>query len=578
MVIQMINRLVQFSVLVFLLVVIIGSILDDSVHATTIRLQFSGHLTTAGSCQQLSNTHIQCQVPAGTQGQLQLQAIVTPSTRQVSIVAVSLPSWASFIPTSGYGMTSSSCTFTTPAGSAGQTFQLIFRASVPGTTLAGNLTVTLDVTSGGPPSYGPYDGVTDGSGRISILIPWMGDTYIVGTLIECSGQILAYTPVSVTLVPKEIDGSISSIQDIGSVIVSSSGYGDVTVDNLTYASSMDLLGKTSGTVQLGYFCLVPTGGEPGTTITGVTDANGDFSLSLTSLQTTIEGRLIFSLGPVEENTTQDFYPLVFSLTLVPKSYTIASATDIAGFTFSVCGYLPTTITQFSMFSIFGLTSYSLGEISLTAVSTERDVATLATVFDVPFVAPDTSDPIDGVIGADWKDGLRSEIQIGDYPAILHARHDGVNVFLAIELFDVNAALPPDDLTFCFVFDNGDGELFGDGDDQIRVPVSGDLLYDGIDYVGDVYGEAILDAQQDAVGCARRSVDAEGVRYVIEISRPIDSGDEFDVFLIPCMEIPFSLGFATTTACGRKTETVSRSTIHLIPQPTEPQPSSATKRP
>jgi len=450
---------------------------------------------------------------------------------------------------------------------------LIFRANVPSTTLAGNLTVTLDVTRTGPPepvSYGPYGGVTDGSGRFTILIPWMDDTYIVGCLIATDlvipGRGLAYTSLSVTLVPKWIGGSISSAQDIGSVTVSSSGYGDITVDDLSYASSMDLWGKTMGTVQLGYFCFKPTGVEPGTMITGVTDANGDFSLSLTSLQTTVEGRLT-------ECTVRPLPNQAFSLTLVPKSYAIASATDIAGFTFSVGGYLPTTITQFSRFSIFGLTSYLLGDISLTAVSTERDVAVLATVFDVPFVAPGTSDPIDGVIGADWQDGLRSEIQLGDYPAVLHAQHDGANVFLAIELFDAQAQLQTydehGDLIAIFLFDNGDGQLFSVGDDQIRVPVSGTLLHDGIDYVGDLYGEAVLDAQQDAVGCGTRSVDGEGVRYTVEISRPIDSGDEFDVSVIPCMEIPFSLGFATTTVCGKKTETVSRSTIHLIPQPTAP---------
>ena len=76
-----------------------------------VSLHFTGHVTTAGSCQQLAQNLIRCQVPAGSQGTINLTATVTPSSYTVAISAISLPSWASFRPVTMYGTATTSCTF-----------------------------------------------------------------------------------------------------------------------------------------------------------------------------------------------------------------------------------------------------------------------------------------------------------------------------------------------------------------------------------------------------------------------------------------------------------------------------------
>lgn len=384
--------------------VVVGCFQFSISPATTVSLRFSGHLTTAGSCQQLSDTHIKCQVPAGAQGQLQLQATVSPSTRQVSITAVSIPRWASFSPTTAMGTATASCAFTPPAGSAGQTFQLVFRASVPGVALHLDLTVTLEVTGGAPaepPSYGPYSGVTDASGRISILIPWMDPpAYIVGTLMECPERILPLTSFSVTLVPKQkldllgvlfggvadSEAAIYSAQDIGSVIVSASAYGDVTVDELSFTSSMDLWGNTTASVNLGDFCL---GTSQDQTLTDVTDSHGGISILIPWMDPPA-----YIVGTLSECTERILPFTSFTLTLVPQQVmdlwdlppgdiappgldfaapggSIASIQDIGSVIVSSSGYDDLIVNEFTYTSSMDLwgnttTSVHLGEVGLTS--------------------------------------------------------------------------------------------------------------------------------------------------------------------------------------------------------------------
>jgi hypothetical protein len=475
------RRVLKSGMLAGLVCVVVGCFPCSISLADTVSLQFSGHLTTAGSCQQLSDTHIRCQVSAGTQGQLQLQATVSPTTRQVSITAVSVPGWASFSPATAMGTVTASCAFTPPTSAAGTTVDLVFRASVLGMPLHLDLTVTLDVAAGGPvepSSYGPYSGVTDASGRISVLIPWMdppayvvgtlmecperilaytaisvtlvpkqtegiwgllfgglveggatissaedigsvivsssgyedvtvsdlsytssmdlwgstttsvhlgdfclgssqeltltgvtdasgrisvlipwmtGDPYIVGTLLECPQRVLAYTSFSLTLVPTWIGGSIANVEDIGSVIVSVSGYEDVTVGDLSYTSSMDLWGSTTTSVNLGDFCLGYTSGAPGTTLTGTTDTGGGFTLDLPWLGATVSGTLA-------ECTIQPLPDQAFSVTLVPRGDAIASIEDIGGLAFSVDMHEGTTFKDFTGTSLLGATSFDLGDV------------------------------------------------------------------------------------------------------------------------------------------------------------------------------------------------------------------------
>jgi hypothetical protein len=347
-----------------LMCVVVGCFQCGISAVTTISLRLSGHLTAAGSCQQLSDTHINCQIPAEAQGRLQLQATVSPSTSQVSVTAVSVPSWASFSPTTASGIATTTCTFTPPASVSGTSTQLVFRANVLGTPLTEDLTVTLDVGANSEQEYGP----------------------------------------------------------------------DITLQET------DLI---------------------------------------------IPGR--------------------------------------------------------------GL---------------QQDAASLAAVFDVPFRRTDTLDPVDGIIGDEWQDGLRNEIQIGDYPSILHARHDGANLFLAIELLDPPATLQPDDLTFCFVFDNGDGQLFGDGDDCVEVHTDDRLETDG-DQHGAGSGRFESDDRQDAAGYGSWTLGDGGVTYTIEITRPIDSGDTYDVSLVPGQKSGFAFWFSgTSTPCGRPVEVYATMTLDV----------------
>ncbi|MGB2984094.1 MAG: DUF6531 domain-containing protein, partial [Candidatus Bipolaricaulia bacterium] len=183
----------------------------------------------------------------------------------------------------------------------------------------------------------------------------------------------------------------------------------------------------------------------------------------------------------------------------------------------------------------------LGSLGAVAQSSELDAGV---VFDVPFRPMDTSDPIDGIIGSDWQDGLRSDIQLGGYPAVLYARHNGEDIFLAIELFDAGVTLLCDDLTFCFVFDNGDGQLFGDGDDCVEVHLDDRLETDG-DHHGTGCGQFVSDDQQDAAGYGTWSLGDAGITYTIEISRPIDSSDDSDVPLPTCTTTLFAIRFCCT---------------------------------
>jgi RHS repeat-associated protein len=210
-----------------------------------------------------------------------------------------------------------------------------------------------------------------------------------------------------------------------------------------------------------------------------------------------------------------------------------------------------------------------GGLGVLAQSSEQE---MEAAFNVPFCPLDTANPIDGIIDGDWEHGVQSDVQIGDFPAVLRARHNGTNLFLAIELFDSEAILPPDDLTFCVVFDNGDGHLFGKGDDCIEVHIADQLEIDG-DHYGIGCGGFESDDQQDVTGYGTWSMGDVGATFTIEISRPIDSGDESDIALRPCTETLFAITFC----CSNSEESdicVEQSFewyIHPKPNPIIPAP-------
>lgn len=332
---------------------------DTSQYGGQVRLEFYGEVQSYGQCQRLAQNIIACQVPTGSQGQIKLRASVSPSALMVLIDAVSLPGWASFSPASGFGTAVSSCTFLPSATSVGQTFQMVFRAKTSTYGLSTDFTVILEVIGGRPEStgqgYGPYPGVTDEGGHFSIPI-FLPNTYVTGRATVCGKRPLLGASVSVTLVPKPGVSVIRALVDIGGVRVSSPGYGEQVMTQLRFASSMDISGRTFTTVELGDVCLMPTivTTEP---LSVTSDEEGKFSLSLPFPNTVAEGRLT-------ECGERPLPNQPFSITPLPKGDVITSPEDIGGFTVSMPGYEEKTITKVNRFSVFGLTSYLLGDVCL----------------------------------------------------------------------------------------------------------------------------------------------------------------------------------------------------------------------
>lgn len=353
-----------------------------------IRLQFSGRLVIAGTCAEPTQpspgiTETRCQVAEGSAGPLELTATRTPAGA-VNVRIESVPSgWPTSLwiqqldhwvdsrskVASAWGTVRAQYRFTVPPGSAGRQFTLRFTAWTAGVVGELELRVVLDVVGAiappsepaVPPSYGPFTGTTDASGRFGVPIPSLPNTSVTGTLTECTVKPLPRTQVSVILVPKPGVTTISRVDQIGAVRVSSPGYGEVEITGLLLASSMDISGRISITVHVGTVCLRPT--SPVTPsppaygpITGKTDGDGKFTGTLAP-GVTVTGRLTAcTVNPLPNQE--------FTLAPVPKGEVISGPEDIAGFTFSVPGYAEATVTQFSTFSLFGLTSYVLGDVCL----------------------------------------------------------------------------------------------------------------------------------------------------------------------------------------------------------------------
>jgi len=359
-----------------------------------IRLQFSGRVLTTGTCAGATQpapgaTEIRCQVPEGVAGTIELAATRTPAGGAVNIRAEPPPAgWPTSLWTrqpdggwadsrspvaSGWGTVTAQYRFTPPAGSAGRRVELRFKAWTAGVIGELELRLILDIVRAVtptpppteptvPPSYGPFTGTTDASGWFEVPIGTLPNTSVTGKLTECTVKPLPRTQVSVTLTPKPGVTMISRADQIGTVRVSSPGYIETEIVQLQFASSMDLFGRTYTTVGTGTVCLRPTTPvtpPPDTStgpISGKTDGDGKFTATI-GLGTTVTGRLT-------ECTVRPLPNQEFTLTLVPKAETLVLG-DLGGFTFAVPGYAAATVTQFSTFSLFGLTNYDLGDVCLS---------------------------------------------------------------------------------------------------------------------------------------------------------------------------------------------------------------------
>lgn len=216
---------------------------------TTITLRFCGNLVVSGgTCSQVASNTVQCTVPVGTSGTVNLSAQRTP-VGTVSIAATLLPIWASFTSVSGSGSVSGQCQFTVPAGAAGQQFELKFQASASGVPTTINLTVVVKVVSSSPPPppevYQPVTGKTDDGGKFTVSIA--PTKTVSGKLTICTVTPIANQTFTLTPVVAGFDGGA-----IGAFDISVPGYEDVRV---TEFSKVDLFIIT--TYDLKTLCLKP---------------------------------------------------------------------------------------------------------------------------------------------------------------------------------------------------------------------------------------------------------------------------------------------------------------------------------
>ncbi len=92
-------------------------------------------------------------------------------------------------------------------------------------------------------------------------------------------------------------------------------------------------------------------------IPGTTDGEGKFSVPLPIPGVMASGRLLDPSGGPLANQA-------FSLTPVTKGATLSSPEDITAFVLNAPGYGKTFVTKFSRFTLFGLTSFLLGDVKL----------------------------------------------------------------------------------------------------------------------------------------------------------------------------------------------------------------------
>ncbi len=107
--------------------------------------------------------------------------------------------------------------------------------------------------------------------------------------------------------------------------------------------------------------MLPTIGGPALqAIAGITDSEARFSVLLPMPGTTASGRLLDPSGsPLARQR--------FTLTPIARGPAISSPEDITGFVFAVPGFARTLVSKFSRFSLFGLTSFILGDVKLETI-------------------------------------------------------------------------------------------------------------------------------------------------------------------------------------------------------------------
>ena len=193
----------------------------------------SGHLTTGqGTCQQISDSQIRCQVPPGTPATLELTATVSPSSYGVTIDAWELPPWVDFSPVSGTGTVTTQAHITPPLSVDGFAVTLVFTATTAyelAVSLEVELVVVEEESYEGEEPETPYDvpGGEETDQGIEFEIPFMPDfsSFVLGDVTDCEtgGPI---DPSALTTEFSFPPGAAEpyELSDLESVIVRSPGY------------------------------------------------------------------------------------------------------------------------------------------------------------------------------------------------------------------------------------------------------------------------------------------------------------------------------------------------------------------
>ncbi len=219
--------------------------------------------------------------------------------------------------------------------------------------------------------------MTDEEGRFQLPVEELPNTVVVGTLTRCdTGRPLSGVPVWVRLNPRTGRISVGTVADVGSVEISSPGYGSALVprEKLRFLSSVDVTGRVQRTIDMGTVCLtpqtipvlpipiieVPLEGS----VTGTTDSRGKFEVPMP--------------GKKGENVWGTLVDCTTNRPLRNRSFTLtpiySEKGELQGFRLTSEAFAPELVERFARvdFSLFGKKEkgYHLGKIPVSTKTKE----------------------------------------------------------------------------------------------------------------------------------------------------------------------------------------------------------------
>lgn len=166
--------------------------------------------------------------------------------------------------------------------------------------------------------------------------------------------------------------------------------------------------------------------------------------------------------------------------------------------------------------------------SVVAAETEEFAGVLA------FPAGEIADEnIDGIIGPEWDDIKKKEMQLGRYQADVYLKNDGLLLYVGMV---INTGRRFGAFEAYFIFDSGDGINYNTEDDIASLkltPPKEEQLQEC-----DFYYRRRYDFREDTSAGGTNDVwgagrfDAENHYYIFEFKKKLDSGDKRDVALRP----------------------------------------------